>query len=713
MHDQLTGAPRILLEVEGHTLRFIHRGRHAAADLASSAGRAVLVAARWGPASISIEVQGGGVDVASRSLTISYGDIGRPQRMFRHISEGDDLELGRGQLGQTLGTASWCVGLVFLTKRGTTVTDLEPFARFIVHEATAVFQEFIAGGGVGDVEDGALVAFTMHVVPIELDDERFERWRTALGRPAAWSGECELAFTRHPLSKATMDSALSVLAYSFAGQLDRLVGTCGDLPELLPRVFVDTSDVFQWFWYHAFSHHFFVDEAAMAMKAELEKRINARQRAEKPVLLNAAALSVLFDVAGRDWLAAKLARRSKKESTATGARSLVRFFARDAARNSAVDAYQMFQQDRSVPALAESASVFDLWMTAAKLAADVAEISKRAPAVLNDVVARLRKAGDAAPKGEFEIEVLADLLRLGHDAEFIPTSDEPSKRTPDIKINRIDAPVYVECSQKDLEPKHVEVARDHAQQLIQYLHTQGEKRKRSVLLDLRFLDLPKPQHVQEILSLLKPAIAGGASIESTPADSQEWCFSLRDLGDHGRVWRMQSLYDIVTDASWVYATGQWYDGWSVRNHVCHATALAVSLDTSRRLLKTVENTLRDKAKYLSKGGQLPDGSPAVCAISLGVVTDEAAKQVTDGVVALVEKFSALSALVLYWSKRIAKDLVPMARGWRAEVVLNPRAKIPLPANFVLPRGVLGMTGIVDTPAGASPSPQEGSDRGPT
>lgn len=691
--DRRTGKTRILLAVEGTTLHFVHRGRHVQADLASSSGRQVLFVARWNPSSISLEVQGGGVAPDARSLMISHGDVGRPQLMLRHVSDGDDATL---PADEPIHTASWCIGIVALVRRGTSRSQLEPFVRLLVGEATTVFQDFIASADMPGMRPGDHVAFMAHVLPVEVDDVRFERWRVALGRPPDWSGECEVAFLRHPLAKATTDSALSVLACTFASQLDRMVGGCGDLPPTLPEAFVDAADAVQWFWFHACSSHFFIDDISTALKSELETKIHARQRAEVPVILQAAPLGALFDAAGREWLRTRLARRTKKANATQ--RPLARAFGPDPAQNTAVAAFGAFQNDRSVARLVESAQTLDLWMHAAKLSADVDELLRRLPATdLAGVEARLRSAGDAAPKAEFELEVLAELLRREHAAAFLAPANESQKRTPDIIITSACGPVYVECSHKDEEPEHVAVARSHAQQLVQYLHSQGEKRKRSLLLDLRFLDRPQSKHLDEILALLRRAVATAEPICSTPEDSTEWTVSVRDLGERRRVWRMDALYGVVPDASWVYATGQWYDGWSVRNHVCHATAVAVSLDTSRRLLKTVENTLRDKARYTSKGGQLPDGSPAVCAISLGTVTDDAASEVVTGASRLVTNFSALSALVLFWSKRIAADLVPTARGWRAHVVTNPQARVPLPAGFDLPNGILAMTGLMDKP----------------
>jgi hypothetical protein len=82
------------------------------------------------------------------------------------------------------------------------------------------------------------------------------------------------------------------------------------------------------------------------------------------------------------------------------------------------------------------------------------------------------------------------------------------------------------------------------------------------------------------------------------------------------------------------------------------------------------------------------------AISLGTVGDELAAQIVSALPAMVTDFSALSALVVYWSKRVSENYVPMAIGFRAQSVRNPAARVPLPDAFALPQGARWIAGII-------------------
>ena len=544
-------------------------------DLALSAGRSVVFALRWNPSNISIEVQGGGIDSRSRSVAISHGDVAQPEMLLRHVAEGEDAVVDLAS--RPPATASWCVGLVFLTRRGAPKADRDTFARAVSREAGELFQEFIASTGIADIENGALVAFPGQTLHVDVDDERLECWARGLDRPPGWGGECELVFMRYPLSHATLTSALGVVAYSFAKELDRVAGSCAHLPPVVPRVFVDERDAWEWFWYHACAGHFMVDETAALLKEELQKRVSLREQEEKRVVLPAGQLASLFDAAGRDWLAAKVARlRKKRSSREVGLSRLIRAGWPNKVRNATVDAFLAFRGDRAVAARPESGGLMDLWMSGAKLARDVGEIRSRAlPDALGVVREYLRVEDDRAPKFEFEIEVMADLLRAGHSAKFVPVADQEARRTPDIRIDGFAREVYVECSRKDPEPEHEKVAQNIAQSLMESLSAQGLKRQRSFLLELEFDDAPRRAHVEAILNFVKTRAAGVLPASSSSVHSAEWRVTLRELGDWGRVWRLGSLYGVVADASWVYATGAWNEGWSVRDR-CRRSAEGIA-----------------------------------------------------------------------------------------------------------------------------------------
>jgi hypothetical protein len=186
---------------------------------------------------------------------------------------------------------------------------------------------------------------------------------------------------------------------------------------------------------------------------------------------------------------------------------------------------------------------------------------------------------------------------------------------------------------------------------------------------------------------MKAAIANGVTEVGTTITRADWTMTIRDLGDWRRVWCIATLYSVVPNATWIAAKGRQFD-WSVAGHVCALTMVAVSLEASRRSLRMVEKTLKDKAKPVSRGGQVPDGAPFVCAVSLGLLMKDEAEGLIASCGSLVKKFSALSALVLYWSERTSQDFIPTQRAWFAYAIPNPAASVPLPCDVRIPHGEL-------------------------
>jgi hypothetical protein len=164
--------------------------------------------------------------------------------------------------------------------------------------------------------------------------------------------------------------------------------------------------------------------------------------------------------------------------------------------------------------------------------------------------------------------------------------------------------------------------------------------------------------------------------------------TLRELGAWERVWRLDAIHEVAPEATWVQGTGYGHSTWSPRGFVCNASAVAVTINTTRRLITSLENRLRDKAKSRSRGGQFPDGHPGVCTISLGDVRAQQAQEVIEAAAPLVESHADLSALVLFWSERETSNYIPVARRWYAKAIRNAHATNELPPGFQLPDGLL-------------------------
>jgi hypothetical protein len=677
IQDARSNKPALLLLLQDHVLHFAHRGRVVSLDVSAHAGLPLVVAAHWGPSNVSLELQGGAIDPAERSIAISFDGPAPEFQLLRGVAEGASIPTAAPD-----AHANWCLGLVALIRRGTAREQIKDFTRLVFEEAVPLFQGIAAS--TSSFVEGTPLMFASYVTPIEVDDERFDRWRAAFGWDSETAAHCDVVFLRHPLSNSTRHSALSAAAYAYAGHLDRLAVNNAE-PEFVPPFFVDRRDVHEWFWYHACARHYLVDDLAVELKRELVARVDARRSKLAMTTLRSEPLADLFDAADREWLETQLGREDKKQRKQDLNTWVRKFSAGENIRSTTIAAFRALRSDVSVMQSPAYGEVMDLWISASKLSADVAAIRRTdaSEEMCNALTKRLRALDVEARKCEFEIEAFAALLRCGHAGRFVPTSDD--QRTPDIELG-ITAPVYVECAELAPDSNQVEAAKTATTQLLHYLHAQAPKRQRSLLLEIVYPDGASSRVTDAIQRWLKPHVEadGMVPVQGTVAGCE---VALSSLGAWERAWRLESADAVAPTASWVHFTGYGDQTWSPRGFVCNASAVAVTIDTSRRLLTSLESRLRDKAKSRSRKGQFPDGCSGVCAISLGDIDPIRAKEVIDGAIALVPSFHDLSALVLFWSERQAVKYVPIGRRWYAKTIHNPRAKIGLP-TFALPDGLL-------------------------
>ena len=689
IRDSDTGRDWLQLRLLGPVLHFVQRGRHVEYDLTAFTGHAVVIAVRWNPSTLSIEVQGSSPS-AEPVIAIGFGRQPTMAKELRDIVEGETIDVDADKRAQqNAPIVDRGIALAFLVKRGTKLEQVEPMMRRVAKEAADVLRRVADSGGVH--APAGLIALAHYALLVEVDDERWQRWKTTLERSDDWIGEVDFAFVRFPLPEPLLASATSTLARAFSLRLDQMAGTPPG-PGLIPPLFVDEQDVLRWFWVHATLGHILVDDLATEMKAEIQERVRVvgiRESAES-IRLDVSNIQMLFDVVGREWLKRKVEKRRRKKAAAAAARSQVvaRFFDADDTRNTAIDSFSAFTADVDLRLVPETGALLELFTAARTLSSLLEVVRDHAPDMVDEVATRLRAMGEDAARAEFEVETLALLLSLGHRAAFVPTE---SQRTPDIVVNRPGGDVYVECARKDALSADAQATETFVQELTKFLDSQAHKYRASYRLDLRF-DAPFQRGSQQsIIQHIKALIQerGGEFVDEPSQISGR----LTPLGEWGRVWRTSTLESLIATASRVYITGDFQEGWSVTGYIFHATLVSLTFQTSRRLVNSIENTLRDKGKARSKGGQVPDGMPTVCAISLGTVDDATVGEVLAAAPRLLEARSAVSALVLFWSKRVAENYVPMAFGWRAATFRNPKAKNPLPDDFRLPDGPLMVTGV--------------------
>lgn len=568
---------------------------------------------------------------------------------------------------------------MIFVRQGTRRDESDPLKRLVVSEASNVDMSHLSRSTSTDVPRSGVGA--MYFFHVEVDNIRFERWRAALRLGAASAGTYEIVLMRYPLAKETMESALSVVAYCAARYYDQFA-ECSDLAPLWPPLVIDARDLAERACFHAFAQHYLVDSVSLRRRAELAERVTDLQRAQRRITLGPSSLPALWDAAGRDWIAREVARL---DGASAGQASFALLNPlRENNHNLPVESFRLFQRHVSFSRDVQSSAAIDLWTEAVMLAADVDLVQRKMAATSSELEDRLRSTAHAAMTTAFEIDVLADLLRLGHRASFVPTGEE---RSPDIVVDHSGRQVYVECSRKEQNSADFKAAKSHAAALIVPLEAQGRKRQQSLVVDLRYLRQPSAQQSAELVAAMKAAAANGVTDIGTTITRADWTMTIRDLGDWRRVWRIDTVYSIVPGAAWIAAKGRQFD-WSVVNHVCALTMVAVSLEMPRRTLRMVEKTLKDKAKVISRGGQVPDGAPFVCAISLGLLVKGEAEGLIAACGSIVTKYSALSALVLYWSERASQDFIPTHRAWFAHAIPNPAASERLPIDFRIPHGEL-------------------------
>jgi hypothetical protein len=675
--ERKTKRATILLYLNGQTLLFGHRGRTVSFDLQPYAGRAIDVIARWNPMLVSLEVRSDRETLENSSLPISFGTLPVPEKNLVRVSDG---QLASPAPEWTAATSpNWCAGLVIFERPGTGREESDPLKRLVASEASEIDMSHVARSSINDVARSGVGA--MYFFHVEVDNARFERWRAALRLGAASAGTYEIVLVRYPLTKETMESALSVVAYCVARSYDQFA-ECGDLAPLWPPPMIDARDLVERACFHAFAQHYLVDSVSLRRRAELAERVADLQRAQRRITLGLSALPALWDAAGRDWIAGEV---SSLDGTSTGQASFALLNPiKEGNRNLPVESFRLFQRDVSLSRDVQSSAAIDLWTEAVMLATDVDLIQRKMAATPAELEERLRSTAHAAMTTAFEVDVLADLLRLGHRASFVPTGEE---RSPDIVVDHAGRQVYVECSRKEQDSVEFKVAKSHAAALIVPLEAHGRKRLQSLVVDLRYLRRPSAQQSAELVAAMKAAVANGVTDVGTTITRDDWTMIIRDLGDWRRVWRIDTVYSLVPGATWIAAKGRQFD-WSVVNHVCALTMVAVSLEAPRRILLMVEKTLKDKAKVISRGGQVPDGAPFVCAISLGLLMKGEAEGLIAACGSIVKTYSALSALVLYWSERACQDFIPTHRTWFAYAIPNPAASVPLPLDFRIPHGEL-------------------------
>ncbi|MEJ7601340.1 MAG: hypothetical protein WKG01_25775 [Kofleriaceae bacterium] len=612
---------------------------------------------------------------------MAFGNIPNASQIINHVAEGDIAE-PTAELAKEATLSNFAVTITALVRRGTTPNDLADYTKLVLREAAVVFSTIVG------MPEGSLVALPQFVMCIEVDDARFERWRIALGRSSDCRAECELSFLRYPLPEQMLSTAASCTGYMLAARLDGLSSEGVDDGMFVPPHFVDSGDAVAWFWYHACAGHFVNDDSALAVLSELNSRVTASLASERVVVLSAEVLNGLYDAVGREWLAGKAEKRTMK-AKANPPYSSVRQHRKLRSRNVAIEAFTWLASDRSVALNMETAWLVDLWISASQLSSCLQVIERRAPRMVAGAVERLQVVGPESSRKEFEVETLAIMLGLGHAAAF---EDAGQVRTPDIRISHEAGDVFIECSRKDPSPEHVEQANQFAVQLVEYVHRYSIRHRKSFVIDIRFNLQYQTRWQAPLMAHVKSAMGGGDALAS--GSDSEWSCEVRKLGEWNQVWKSESLMHLVPGASLVLIAGEWHDRWSARGLLFHSSLVTVSLDTTRSLVKSLENTLRDKGRQRSSGGQVPDGAAMVCTVALGTLDDVTVAEVLAEAPRLLSARSSVSALSLFWAKRVTEKLVTKAAGLAAASFLNANARVPLPSGFQLPHGPLQVAGLI-------------------
>lgn len=309
------------------------------------------------------------------------------------------------------------------------------------------------------------------------------------------------------------------------------------------------------------------------------------------------AFDTVFDAVGRDWLDEQDRRDSGGVDVSAPLDS-----------HPAVLAWRTFRKDTILAFSPENAEAFDTWFEVCE--ADFAlrdflpvlDVEQR-----GDYETRLRDQ-DKWHGAILEARVFAAFRSVGTHLTVIAPAPGEERKTPDFE-HRAAPPFFVECSRKSRKSKDQRTAQNIARAVgkaaIDYFHKRSESR----VTRIAFNALPDSAALAAIPSLLG-ALSHG---ESTWSHGTVCSQTLAAWGQRVNFFEAEKN---LPDASDVLLFGQTLLE-CPPGTATHANVVGLVYDTKRDLYTTVVSTLKEKARYVSKGGQVPDGSSAILVIDVG------------------------------------------------------------------------------------------------